>query len=247
MRNDRLDAKATAKINVRGQWAALYFTAFLIGLIAALPETAASVIARIFIALSPLSGVTAASMGIAFAIISIISAVFSIPLRAAVDKKYLLVARGGDRRDSSVFEYYRAHDWTEKIKAYLVSGIFIALGTLLCVIPGIILSIRYSMLGFVFADNPNISYREAMDRSKEITDGRKWELFVMYLSFIGWHLLAVITCGILEIWVVPYENTAFAAWYDLNRPVEDDFASGETDELFQSGTSDFYENTNTLF
>ena len=37
---------------------------------------------------------------------------------------------------------------------------------------------------------------------------QKMDIFVVDLSFIGWHILSVFTCGILEVWVLPYHTTA---------------------------------------
>ncbi len=242
MRNDRLEAKFRAKKEVRGNWVALFFTSVLIGLPSSVIDAVAAAMQR-----NVGNGAEYALIGAILGVIGFVVAILLFPASAALNKKYLAVARGEDRRNTSVLCYYRERDWSEKVKAYFLVMLYTTLGLILCVIPGIIIAIKYSMLGYVFADNPNIGYRDAMDKCKELTAGRTWEIFVFHLSFIGWHLLSVLTFGILEIWVIPYENTAFAAWYDLNRPVEDDFASGETDELFQSGTSDFYENTNTLF
>ena len=47
--------------------------------------------------------------------------------------------------------------------------------------------------------------QEAFQISKQMMDGQKWAAFVMDLSFIGWSLLSVCTCGLLAIFYVnPY-------------------------------------------
>ena len=47
-------------------------------------------------------------------------------------------------------------------------------------------------------------------------NGHKMEYFMLGLSFIGWHLLAIPTLMILEIWIVPYQQTAITKYmYDL--------------------------------
>ena len=38
--------------------------------------------------------------------------------------------------------------------------------------------------------------------------GHKMDYFVLTLSFIGWHILAIFTLGLLEIWIIPYEKVA---------------------------------------
>ena len=41
----------------------------------------------------------------------------------------------------------------------------------------------------------------------------KAELFVLDLSFIGWGLLTLISCGIAGIWYIPYYYTSHANFY----------------------------------
>ena len=43
--------------------------------------------------------------------------------------------------------------------------------------------------------------------------GHKWEYFCLQLSFIGWYLLVIMTCGIALIWVYPYIQTINALYY----------------------------------
>ena len=43
--------------------------------------------------------------------------------------------------------------------------------------------------------------------------GRKWSLFCLELSFIGWALLCVLTLGIGNLWLAPYIYTSQASFY----------------------------------
>lgn len=56
--------------------------------------------------------------------------------------------------------------------------------------------------------------------SRDMMEGHKWQAFVLDLSFILWHLLGTITCGIAEIFYVqPYQQLTCAALYRrLSRP-----------------------------
>ncbi|MDF7626383.1 DUF975 family protein [Lactobacillaceae bacterium L1_55_11] len=44
--------------------------------------------------------------------------------------------------------------------------------------------------------------------SRRVMYGRKFELFCLELSFIGWHLLGIFTLGFAYIYIVPYLNTS---------------------------------------
>lgn len=63
--------------------------------------------------------------------------------------------------------------------------------------------------------------RTVQDKSKDISalptlsQSCKGELFVLYLSFLGWDLLSLLTLGILEIvYAAPYKAAAVAGFYD---------------------------------
>lgn len=94
----------------------------------------------------------------------------------------------------------------------ILTGIYIMLWTLLFIIPGIIASYRYSMAIYIMLDNPEYSASECIRRSKEMMDGKKLDLFVLQLSFIGWRLLTLIP--FVDIYVLPYVQTTYANFYN---------------------------------
>lgn len=102
--------------------------------------------------------------------------------------------------------------------AYLLMVLFIILWTLLLIIPGIIMAYAYMMTFFVLADDPHVGAREAIRRSKEMMRGNKWKLFCLYFRFIGWSLLALLTCGIGFLWLMPYMQAAAAHFYEDVKP-----------------------------
>ncbi len=95
----------------------------------------------------------------------------------------------------------------------LYMALFIFLWSLLFIIPGIIAAYRYAMAPFIMAQDPNVGIREAVNRSKDMMQGRKWKLFCLGFSFIGWALLCVLTFGIGFLWLSPYQMAATAAFY----------------------------------
>lgn len=95
----------------------------------------------------------------------------------------------------------------------LLEGLFLALWSLLFIIPGIIKAYSYAMAPFIMAENPNMTAREALTASTELMDGHKAELFFLNFSFLGWALLSVLTLGIGNLWLNPYQNAAYAAFY----------------------------------
>ncbi|MBR0278000.1 MAG: DUF975 family protein [Clostridia bacterium] len=92
--------------------------------------------------------------------------------------------------------------------------LFTALWTCVFIIPGIVKGLSYSMTPFIIAEDKEISAQDAIKKSMAMMEGHKWDLFVLYLSFIGWILLVAITFGIALIYVEPYMCMAKLNFYD---------------------------------
>ncbi|MGN1416423.1 MAG: DUF975 family protein [Oscillospiraceae bacterium] len=89
------------------------------------------------------------------------------------------------------------------------------LWTLLLYIPGIVKAYQYSMTAYIKSENPKIGASRAIELSGIITNGHKWDLFVMDLSFYGWFILSGLTLNILGIiYVIPYYSSARAFAYE---------------------------------
>lgn len=93
-------------------------------------------------------------------------------------------------------------------------NLFIFLWSLLFLVPGLIKSYEYKMVPYLLAEDPTMSRQEAFFQSKTMMMGNKWNAFVLDLSFIGWHLLAVVTCGLAEVFYIgPYVYLTNAELY----------------------------------
>lgn len=135
---------------------------------------------------------------------------------------------GKKPRLESLFESFGR--WGTAIISRILIGIFTTLWSLLLIIPGIIASFSYAMTPFVIAENPGMSASEAITESKTLMRGNKWKLFCLELSFFGLYILSAFTLGIALIWVVPYHQAAYAAFYrEINpkrthEPIADEYA-----------------------
>ena len=99
------------------------------------------------------------------------------------------------------------------ILAGILMAIFIYLWSLLLIFPGIIAAYRLRMTFYLMADHPELTCLEAMRQSRLLMKGFKWQAFVLDLSFLGWFLLGIVTCGVLFIYVSPYYSTTAAHFY----------------------------------
>lgn len=184
----------------------------------------------------------------AIPIVGIAVSVFLIPAITIGAMQFSLLAYSGkDPEVSDLFGPFSKEKFLHVVGGYWYMSLFIFLWSLLLVIPGIVKSIAYSMAPYILMNEPEVSATEALERSKQMTNGHKWEIFVFYLSFIGWSLLSVITCGIVGIfYAFPYMELSFAGIYDFLRYEEQksnaDFTATEetaqTEEASESADSE---------
>ena len=120
--------------------------------------------------------------------------------------------------------------WVHNFVVMLLHDLFIALWSLLLVVPGIIKAYAYRLTPYLQAENPDLSGVEAIRLSERMMKGHKWEAFVYDLSFLGWYLLSVLTFGLLAVlYVNPYKEAADA---ELYREISESFlaASGQIND-----------------
>lgn len=102
---------------------------------------------------------------------------------------------------------------------YLLQTIFIALWSLLLIIPGIIKRYSYYQAYNIFYDTyehtgERLGFLDCITASRKLMNGHKGQLFILEVSFIGWHILAIMTLGIGYLWLNPYIAATKAAFYD---------------------------------
>lgn len=71
----------------------------------------------------------------------------------------------------------------------------------------------YYLVEYILAEDADISWREALSKSKQLMRGNRWATFVMNLSFFGWILLGACACGIGVVFVLPYIRATDAQLY----------------------------------
>ena len=109
---------------------------------------------------------------------------------------------------------YDKSSYLNLVSVMFMRNLYIFLWSLLLVIPGIIKSYSYFMVPFILAEDPNVSIGEALNRSTQMTDGHKMDMFVLDLSFIGWFILGFLAFGVGMIFVYPYVYTTKAFLYE---------------------------------
>jgi uncharacterized membrane protein len=139
-------------------------------------------------------------------VISLVLALFVfMPLEVSCQRYYIL-ARTAPGELSNVSFAFKNSYWNI-IKTQFFRFLYTTLWTLLLIIPGFIKGYEYRMMPYILAENPGMSTSEVFARSKAMMTGQKWNAFLLDLSFLGWHLLGLLTCGILQIFYInPYQQ-----------------------------------------
>ena len=132
--------------------------------------------------------------------------VLLIPFTAAFYGFFLNHLRGLSPDWKSVYKEGFDRYWDYLLVGF-VTGLIIGIWSLFLIVPGIIAALSYSQVYYVLHDNTQVGCKRAREISCALTDGCKWDLFVLELSFIGWWLLVGLTAGIAFIYVWPYYQT----------------------------------------
>ncbi|MDF2567006.1 MAG: hypothetical protein K0R90_462 [Oscillospiraceae bacterium] len=124
----------------------------------------------------------------------------------------------------TLFSGFNSNEYLKNVKTMFLKTLYVFLWSLLLIVPGIIKYYEYKMVRYIIAENPNIETNRALEISRRMTYGEKWEMFVLDLSFIGWYLLgalaAALTCGIGALsflFLTPYVHATEAELYGALR------------------------------
>ena len=167
---------------------------------------------------------------------------FIAPLLKVGKNRFMMESRQGNAPLSTLFSVFQDDYWHVFCVQFVVS-LQIALWSLLLIIPGIYKGLQYSMVPYLLAENPNLSLARAKKLSAQMTEGEKWNIVLLNLSFIGWALLAALTAQILGLFLppivsgvvgwllLPYVEATWAELYAVMRAKAIQLGFSNTDEL----------------
>lgn len=117
--------------------------------------------------------------------------------------------------DSAMFTdlFSQFNIYLKTLGLHLLITLITAIGFILLIIPGIIISYMYSQAFYILVENPDMSITECLSASRTLMMGEKWNLFILNLTFIGWLILGAITLGIAFLWISPYFELTCTNFY----------------------------------
>ena len=122
----------------------------------------------------------------------------------------LTVARAQSLHWKMIFTSFSC--WRRLIVTYFLQWLFIVLGFLLFILPGIYLSVGYTYAMLLVLDN-GMSPWQAMETSRKVIHKIWWKMFGLYLGVGLITFLAAIPLGIGLIWCVPWSFVLMGVLY----------------------------------
>jgi len=129
-------------------------------------------------------------------------------------------------RPADLIDIFKGFQYLLKVSIILiVTALLVAGWSILFLFPGIAAFYRYRQAFYILLDDPRKSPLQCVRESKLMMHGRKLDLFLLDLSFVGWFAISVtlslvmllsfpFTIPIVSVWLSPYAGLSRAAFYD---------------------------------
>lgn len=163
---------------------------------------------------NPITQVALAIAGIMLIVVvvwAIVCFIIGGPVTLGYAKYNLNLVDGNNPRFSDLFSKFDC--FGQGFCVQFLRKLFIFLWTLCFIIPGLVKNYSYSMAAYIAAENPDMSATDCITESRKLMDGNKWRFFCLNFSFFGWALLCVFTLGIGFLFLFPYMEASYAAFY----------------------------------
>ena len=132
--------------------------------------------------------------------ISIGLATYSLSIVNEEDYSYNQIATG--------FKYF-----FKALFLYLLFNISVLIGTILLLIPGVVIFLMFSQIFYITAENPQIGVIDAFKKSASLMKNKKLQYLGLGLRYILFFILGVFTLGIWWLWLIPQAYVSFAIFY----------------------------------
>lgn len=215
------DYRELARENLRGNWKPSILTAMIACLLGGLivgstffPGFEFKIEDQNFRNVADLFTYTFANAGLTISLVSALNLLHFI-LGGVIQLGYAqYLLNQHDHRNPQLNDLFSKFDYFGAgfCQAFL-RGLYTFFWSLLFIIPGIVAAYSYAMTPFIMTEHPDMTASEAIQASKKMMYGNRWELFCLDLSFFGWGLLCGLTLNIGYLFLNPYMNAAHAGFY----------------------------------
>ena len=140
------------------------------------------------------------------------------PLQLGLCIYFLKIYNGSNPSFFDLFEGFKP--LLNVLLAFIIINALTLIGLFFLLVPGIIISLGFSMTYYIIAEHPEMQFNEALECSWKMMDGHKTELFSLHLRFIPWYLLGLLFFVIGIFLVIPWHNLSIASYYQAIKTEE---------------------------
>ncbi|MTB58501.1 DUF975 family protein [Streptococcus uberis] len=107
------------------------------------------------------------------------------------------------------------------ISVMILGGLVALIGLIIAINRQLAYSMSENLLFDQIEKGEDPAAIDIIDHSISLMKGYKWKFFLFQFSFIGWFLLAILSFGILYIYLLPYVTTSILYFYDFIKDSKD--------------------------
>lgn len=142
----------------------------------------------------------------------LLSILLAGPLQLGLCIYFLKIYNGNKPSFFDLFEGFKP--LLNVLLVFIIINALTLLGLFFLLVPGIIISLGFSMTYYIIAEHPEMQFNEALEHSWKMMDGHKMELFSLHLRFIPWYLLGLLFFVIGIFLVIPWHNLSITSYYN---------------------------------
>jgi uncharacterized membrane protein len=140
----------------------------------------------------------------------IISFFITFPLNYGMQYAYLKGTRGQQVEIADMFTAFK--NYGNVLLAALLSAIFVVIGFIFLIIPGIFIACKLAFVPFIVMDK-KVPFMDAIKMSWQMTGGFGWQVFLVYLLAIPVLIAGFICLGVGAIVASMWISMALASLY----------------------------------
>ena len=173
-----------------------------------------------------------------YAVVTILGILINLQLPYApfffsLDRKTLMMSDNDKNYDFNDMFYYYINDLGSILLLHLLRFIYLIFWVFTIIGP-FIKFFSYSMASFIKIDHPDWSANDCITESRRIMVDNKFNLFYLYLTFIGWMLISLLTLGAIYPFVRSYIQMSKVEFY---KSIKNHYPEG-SDETNDNGINE---------
>lgn len=133
---------------------------------------------------------------------------------------FLRLSRGESVTFDNLFTGLSGNKFFHYFLVTIIVSVFILVGLVLLIIPGIIVAIMTSFTTYILLDQKDglswkgTAFWQAIKQSKKMTHGVKWQIFKFFVIVFLLNILGIIALGVGVLFTIPTTGIAMALVYE---------------------------------